>query len=206
MSIKHTQRLLLLALCLLCLLPAEAQYKRHELRLGFGVGNDDHYNNVRDDLADRYKMFSVEDFGDYNWSVWGEYLYHLNPHFAFGGTLGYSYLDGSTYVNDVEPGENYKNFYINTHQFFLMPSVKYAWLNRTSVSLYSRAAAGLSFYHLETVANGVEPRNEDSVRGAYQVSPFGVEVGGEHIRGFFELGYGAEGVFQMGIKWQLGKL
>lgn len=194
--------------------PIAAQSKRHEVKIGFGVGDDTHYNKI---INDYKKAYQLEDVGesydnflaDYNISIWAEYLYHFNNHLAVGGTAGYSKVDGCTYFtgafSQAEEG-NHKSIDLDTHTFFVMPSVKATWFNFTHVSLYSRGAAGLAHYQLTTEnSQGIIPRDESRIKGIYQLSPVGVEVGGERVRFYSELGYGIEGVFSLGVTWQFGK-
>lgn len=208
----------LLAGCVFALQPLSAQSKRHEIKVGIGFGNDSHYTKVMDDYKKAYHLEAEgECFGlllDCNLSIYGEYLYHLNSMIAVGGTIGYSTLSGSIYDangyyydRNGERIDGGPSIGIDTHTFFVMPTLKATWVRFPHVSLYSRGAAGLAHYKLSTeYLVSLPPRDESRIKGIYQVSPIGVEVGGEHVRFFSELGYGVEGIFSLGATWHFGKM
>ena len=77
-----------------------------------------------------------------------------------------------------------------------MPSVRFAWLDKKRVALYSKAAIGATFD-----SGQYQGSHDDRWEVAFQASAFGVEVGGA-FRGFLELGYGMQGIVNFGIKYR----
>ena len=73
--------------------------------------------------------------------------------------------------------------------------MKFAWLNRAHVGLYSKLAAGAGYFF----ANGSDSKDNFSV--AFQVTPVGVDFGGEQFRGFLEVGVGWQGIVSGGVRW-----
>jgi len=71
-----------------------------------------------------------------------------------------------------------------------MPSVRYRWVDRKHVAMYSRLSAGV------LAAGG----DSWSFTPSVHVSPIGCEAGGEHFRGFAEIGLGMNGLITLGIR------
>lgn len=207
--IMNNHRILCFLATLLLALPISAQYCRHEIRAGIGLGEDPHYNHVVDDYKEAYDMreggYYDDLSADYQFSAYVEYLYHLNTHFAVGGTFAYSTQQGGDYEYGYYGESKYRCIRMNTHSFSLMPSVKATWLKVPHFSIYSRGAIGLAYYKLETDnATLVPERSESHLTCRYQLSPLGLEVGGDHVRFFSEVGYGVEGICSLGITWKFG--
>lgn len=108
--------------------------------------------------------------------VSAHYFYRLNEKWAIGATAHYEQ------VAKME-------FY-----FGLMPQVKWSWFNRKYVSLYSRVAAGVMYANLINADNRYWPD--------FQLSPFGVEAGWQHWKGFIDLGAGTQNFIQGGIMYK----
>lgn len=105
--------------------------------------------------------------------VSAHYFYRLNEKWAIGATAHYEQ------VAKME-------FY-----FGLMPQAKWSWFNRKYVSLYSRVAAGLMYANMINADNRFWPD--------FQLSPFGIEAGWRHWKGFVDLGAGTQSFVQGGI-------
>lgn len=90
---------------------------------------------------------------------------------------------------------------LRSHSYFAMPTAKYTWYGHNRFRLYSKAGLGLQYYRLNVTSHipPIPERDEHKLKVAYQLSAVGIEVGGERMRGFTELGYGRQGIFNMGI-------
>ena len=75
----------------------------------------------------------------------------------------------------------------------LMPELRFSYLNRPHVTLYSAAALGLTLF----LNNQIDP--SPSTYPTFQLTAFGVRVGGEHLFGTLELGAGIKGIASAGI-------
>ena len=148
------------------------RFYRHEIAVGTG-----------------YLSFATIAYSHY-WGVWNwdegleashpipipvsvHYFYHLNKNWALGATAHY---------------EQYgrREFY-----FGFMPQAKWSWLHRKNVSLYSRVAAGAMYTYYINDDNRFVPD--------FQFSPFGIEVGRMHWRGFIDIGVGTQDFVQGGV-------
>lgn len=171
------------ALCLtsvLCLAvtPIDAQTveppTRHEIAIGTG-------NSITPMLISSL-LRSDCDCGDFHarrslripLSV--HYLYRTSEKWAFGGTFHY------------EPVER-KEFY-----FSLMPQAKWRWFNRKYMSMYSRVAVGVMYRNALV--------NSDRFYPAFQLSPFGIDAGTEHLHAYADIGAGMQNIVQLGIKYE----
>lgn len=123
-----------------------------------------------------------------------EYVHYTNDWFGFGGTVLCDYMTAKTVSVDKD-GNKTPNGDFKLGCLSVMPLVKFAWLNRPHVGLYSKLAAGAGYFF----ANGGEAKDNFSV--AFQATPVGVDFGGEQFRGFLEVGVGWQGIVSGGVRW-----
>ena len=123
-----------------------------------------------------------------------EYVHYTNDWFGFGGTVLCDYMTAKTVSVDKD-GNKTPNGDFKLGCLSAMPLVKFAWLNRAHVGLYSKLAAGAGYFF----ANGGEAKDNFSV--AFQATPVGVDFGGEQFRGFLEVGVGWQGIVSGGVRW-----
>ena len=124
-----------------------------------------------------------------------EYVHYTNDWFGFGGTVLCDYMTAKTVSVDKD-GNKTPNGDFKLGCLSAMPLVKFAWLNRAHVGLYSKLAAGAGF----TFTNQSED-TKDNFAFAFQATPIGMDFGGESFRGFAELGLGMQGLVNVGIRW-----
>lgn len=123
-----------------------------------------------------------------------EYVHYTNDWFGFGGTVLCDYMTAKTVSVDKD-GNKTPNGDFKLGCLSAMPLVKFAWLNREHVGLYSKVAAGAGYFF----ANGGDAKDNFSV--ALQLTPVGVDFGGEQFRGFVEAGVGMQGIVSGGVRW-----
>ena len=144
-------------------------------------------------------MFSLGHFSFENAHFIGgagvEYVHYVNDWLGFGGAVLCDYMT-ATAMNVDSEGKKTPNGKFNLGIVSAMPLVKFAWLNREHVGLYSKLAAGAGF----TFTNQSED-TKDNFAFAFQVTPIGMDFGGESFRGFAELGLGMQGLVNVGIRW-----
>ena len=144
-------------------------------------------------------MFSLGHFSFENAHFVGgagvEYVHYVNDWLGFGGAGLCDYMT-ATAMNVDSEGKKTPNGKFQLGVVSVMPVVKFAWLNRAHVGLYSKLAAGAGF----TFTNQSED-TKDNFAFAFQVTPIGMDFGGESFRGFAELGLGMQGLVNVGIRW-----
>lgn len=201
-----------------------------EHKMSFGVGILSHpYNrqflfSLMEDLSD------YPDDNDHGTYKFQDKIVHSFPlttslhyecsvgkHFAFGLCFAYDYMrmehhtEVWTSVGDEisDNGEihtiwdrTYESGSIYSHIFNIMPEVTIYWFKKRHVALYSQISAGLRFnVEKETIyCTHAETASLTEHHFTCQVSPVCAEFGGPVWRGFAEFGYGAQGIYQLGVK------
>ena len=151
------------------------------------------------------------------------YEYTLGKHLGLGLCLGYDRLRMNqmswSYVAvvDVDPnGNEYldwnrtsdDNGYLHRHIFFVMPEIAFYWFKKERCAMYSKFAAGVRFnFEKREFFNSSRPNiTEFKEHHIYfHGAPICFEVGRNNLRFFGELGYGAQGVGQIGVKYTFDK-
>ncbi len=126
------------------------------------------------------------------WSL--SYDYRFRKWFDLGLTLGYygEYSRSYSNMNASPVGRN------RAHAITVMPAVRFTWLNRRWVRMYSSLGLGATFVF------GHRDHNTDSFRErhvAFQFTPVGISVG-RSLFGFAEIGAGAQGCLMMGVGYK----
>lgn len=112
--------------------------------------------------------------------------------------------------------------HINAESFYAAPVVKASWWHLGALTCYSQAAVGLQYRYQWTTLyvphynpwpywmflmpyEKIERsslRSVHQLRLASQLTVFGMDLGRRHLHFFMELGYGIEGVFNMGLSYR----
>ena len=124
------------------------------------------------------------------------YHYRLTKWLWAGAMVNYAYYkDHTDYTNQL-----YNDRWM--HCITLMPELRFSYLNRPHVTLYSAVAVGTTLF-----ADHENPSWKEydgqwwklSVYPSFQLTAFGIRAGGEHLFGTFELGAGIKGFASAGI-------
>ena len=123
-----------------------------------------------------------------------EGIHYANNWLGFGLAATYDYTTSDAYSVDGD-GNKTPNGKFDLGYFSAMPVVKFAWLRRPHVGLYSKLGigAGLALNSGESV--------EKSIAWSGQVTPIGVDFGSTSFRGFVEAGVGMHGILCGGVRW-----
>ena len=188
----------------------------HELNVSFGLGpnmTDRVFDNLKAPYLDKYHLeYEGECFdviGESFLTLSLQYHYRLNNRWAVGIMAGWGRATGG-YENSSYQETNDAKVGI----FYVMPSVKLTWKHFPHCQFYSQVAAGMmrrhSKFSVAVYDSGYaeEPRMLEETdklvwRPSYQLTAFGINVGGERLNFFSELGYGCAGVFNMGFRISL---
>ena len=142
------------------------------------------------------------------------YHYRVAKWFWLGLSASYAhYTDRQTHLYGVNhTGECSRNF----HTVAFMPEVRFSYLNRPHVTLYSALSVGFAqFFGEEECSDVSYPENRhpwfsDGINGDYtptqfstlHVTLFGVKAGWKHLFGSLELGAGYKGLGSVGIGYE----
>jgi hypothetical protein len=124
-----------------------------------------------------------------------EYVHYVNNWLGFGGAAMCDYMT-ATALSVASDGTKTPNGKFQLGVVSVMPVMKFAWLNRAHVGLYSKLAAGAGY-----TFTGETEDIKDKFMFALQATPLGMDFGGEQFRGFVELGLGMQGIANVGVRW-----
>ena len=134
------------------------------------------------------------------------YMHTRNDYVSLGGTVGYSHGDMTNH-DDFDKK-------VTGDCISAMASVRAYWFRNPGCRLYSGASLGVQ---MQFRRNNIFPydanpysskpaipmskiEHETKVVPAVQLSPIGIELGGETVKAFAELGLGAQGLAQAGVR------
>ena len=149
-----------------------------------------------------------------------DYHFRASKWFWLGITTGYSYYKGTVdYAVNYVVLENAPiySWQEKEHQFVIMPEVRFSYLNRPHLTLYSGLAMGFLVnrgnYYRGTVddqiwfdivseATSSPQKIHTSVFSAFQLTAFGLKAGAKHWFGSFEAGFGIKGFANLGVGYE----
>lgn len=212
---------------------SRTRYYRHEVNVSIGGINPSNSgsDSYERKLMDRFDLVpSKGSFGD-GLVAWSDgdpnlrtastlltlgYYYHINKHIALGGYFNYAKVEDELgweepYIYDTINGYpiSWTGFsYVKGKSFFLMPAIKFSWLNNRWCSLYSKASCGINYQTLKFESEVIPQRmvenlsKNNNVRFAYTFTPFGWEIGKQKVRWFIEWGLGSNSNVKMGLSYR----
>ncbi|MCM1151194.1 MAG: hypothetical protein NC209_05520 [Alistipes sp.] len=125
---------------------------------------------------------------DYRIKKWFDAGLTLSYYGEYGSSFRWSYRDEAwSYV-----GRNY-DFCLT-----VMPLVRFTWVNRKWVRMYSTLGLGVSF---EFGHDALDAMRFRETLVAFQFTPIGIAVG-RSLFGFAEVGIGAQGCLMMGVGYK----
>lgn len=122
------------------------------------------------------------------------YMHNINNRFGVGATASYEYM-----YKNAKDGKKYTENFVA-----VMPTARAYWFRHKAFGMYSRVAAGVAL----NLAKGYsattgEKENETQVLFGFQLAPVSMEVGSNKVSGFLELGWGYQGLVNVGVKFGL---
>lgn len=126
-----------------------------------------------------------------------DYYYHVTKGVAVGAILGYSGRTQDILIAGKKNGEAKRS------TFSLIPTVKFDWLRKKNIGLYSKIGAGVSMMSdSQKYENNSKKQNDTRFHFNFQASLIGFEFGSENFRGFTELGVGQQGMALAGLRYK----
>lgn len=156
------------------------------------------------------QVSSYYSFGNEHYipTIVGEYYYHVSKVIGLGGFMAFNGMNRDMYLttNNQSTGttEKVKAGKASRNNLSFIPAVKFDWLRRKHVGLYSKLGFGVSllFEHQKEDASGGTDSHSTSVIPNFQVTPLGFEAGSPEWRGFLELGLGEQGIISAGARYK----
>jgi hypothetical protein len=132
------------------------------------------------------------------------YAYHPVKFLGLGVTTSYQTSKGDIVEGSSKSKDTDARIVVGKAEgkyFAIMPSVSLNWFDFNYVCMYSKVAIGYSMAKSkQTRFEPKEYKKTSEDQWAYQISPVALEVGSPLVRGFFELGFGHEGILAVGVK------
>lgn len=139
-----------------------------------------------------------------------EYFYRLKEWLAVGGMLTYG--SGNPKATEIADGtpiteatNGPKIAEMKNHYVSLMPTVKFDWIRRQYFGMYSKVGVGLTSRHERVLYSNYARRDEQAsylhLNG--HLTLVGMDFGSPHFRGFFDLGFGEQGIIVLGLRYKI---
>ena len=143
----------------------------------------------------------------------------IGKHFGVGLCAGYDYIRMKHETEIIQTNTTEQNSYgsyntwdsfteygrLHRHILYFMPEVYVYWFKRSHVAMYSKIGAGMRF-NIEKktyVHERYQYTRLEEKHFYFHAAPVGVEFGGQKWRGFAEIGYGAQGITQYGVRYTI---
>ena len=173
---------------------------KHEIGISYGALSNSTWQAIGESMGTSIaSVGSIRyDDGDIIGAIGLEYFYHVSPVIGVGAVGTYTRETKNLYFGNNKSGDA-KNTFIS-----VLPAVKFNWLRKKYLGMYSKVAAGVTFTSKkeEYTRSDTENRSENKVNFNWQASAFGLEAGSPYIRAFIELGVGEQGVALTGIRFK----
>ena len=144
-----------------------------------------------------------------------DYHYRAAKWFWLGLSTGYGFYKESHYPDGIV-SPDLDHWVCKQHNFLIMPSLRFSYLNRPHITLYSGLDIGLLIVKrtpermFQFVEEGFSPDDDPSdwpdkrtdVFSAFQLTAFGLKAGGNHWFGSLELGAGIKGFVNLGVGYE----
>lgn len=144
-----------------------------------------------------------------------DYHYRAAKWFWLGLSTGYGFYKESHYPDGIV-SPDLDHWVCKQHNFLIMPSLRFSYLNRPHITLYSGLDIGLLIVKrtpermIQFVEEGFSPdddpsdwpHNRTDVFSAFQLTAFGLKAGGNHWFGSLELGAGIKGFVNLGVGYE----
>ena len=195
----------ILAISAMVCMPALAQDEttepRQEISISYGAVPNSIWIDV---LTDVFPAMFGETHNNehYVGPIGLEYYYHTSPLVGVGAVAVVATNNEDAYSKEVLKAHHIRSYYT------LMPAVKFNWLRKNKWGMYSKVAIGATLSASSNQAyneNGKLTGNKETSNDVFfnfQASLLGVEVGGQHVRGFAELGIGEQGIILGGVRYK----
>lgn len=169
--------------------------KTHELRYGIAWGGTDWFGTPA--FGWELGSFNTSEHGYTSATVWlthnFDYGYWINEWLSVGGTV--TWTSGRCHLYSNKTHAKLDTSHVDYVGF--MPTVRFAWIRRGIVQVYSSLSLGAGFEVRENYLD----ENIYEAFCAFDFKPLGLSVG-RNFFGFVELGYGTRGIVNAGIGYR----
>lgn len=168
---------------------------KHEIAISVGVYSNSQWLDVYENMVSAITGVKFDD-ESFTGPISAEYFYRTKNWLGVGGIFVFGQSKQDVYYDNTKDGEATNAYYT------LMPAVKFDWLRKKNIGMYTKLGAGATLRH-ETIdghSASTKDYNETAVHFNWQASLLGFELGSPKVRGFLELGFGEQGVALAGVR------
>ena len=172
--------------------------QQHEVRVSAGISPMFTISNMYDYVPSPYYVPRIIDGPTYTTGAINlSYAYRFRRWFDLGLLLSYN-CEYKRQFNALSGDYLHRKY---QHNITIMPTIRFTWLNRKWVRMYSSLGMGMTINTTSTTGSGGST-DGNSYAFAFQCSYLGLTVG-RSLFGFAELGFGPKGVaiFGMGYRF-----
>jgi len=221
----NLKKVVIAAIILSCGTVANAQNDtKHEISVGVGAGSTSSILNSMSDfvtMTGTALTTSAMTGGAYTGyvsyrdtktipTINVEYIYHLNKVVGIGGAVSFNSFSKDMYCtwqnNTTNTSEEQKVGDAKKTNISIMPVVKFDYIRKDHFGLYSKVAAGVTYMHEKETQDISGQNKEVNSKNEYllnfHVTLLGAEFGSKNFRGFTELGFGEQGIAQIGLRYK----
>jgi hypothetical protein len=169
--------------------------KTHELRYGIAWGGTDWFGTPA--FGWELGSFNTSEHGYTSATVWlthnFDYGYWINEWCSVGGTVTWTMGRRSMYryTNHTKIDTDRVDY------IGFMPTVRFAWVRRGIVQVYSSVSLGAGL----EIRDNIYDKNIYEAFCAFDIKPLGLSVG-RRFFGFIEAGYGTRGIINAGFGYR----
>ncbi|MBR4828681.1 MAG: hypothetical protein IKZ92_02640 [Muribaculaceae bacterium] len=195
----------ILAIVAMVCAPAQAQNEvaepRHEIGVSYGAVPNSIWIDALTDIIPAMFGHKYENTS-YVGPIGLEYYYHTSKLVGVGAIAVLATNSEDVYYKEEYCCHRNKSYYT------LMPAIKFNWLRKAKWGMYSKVGIGATLSHFKDGDNNDNETPQGEVGSTndvifnFQASLLGVEVGGQQVRGFAELGIGEQGIILAGVRYK----
>lgn len=162
-----------------------------EISVGWGLLSIPNMAGVLSFAASSIISDDIE-YGMATGAITAQYMHNFNDKLGIGISGTYESVKAE-----------HKNIDWTDKYVSIMPTVRYKWLRREKIAVYSRVAAGVLINSYEDHSDILKSEKKTDTEFGWQVSLGGVEYGNKKLSGFLEGGFGYQGMVIAGVRFGL---
>ena len=174
--------LLMAAVAMMTAMSVQAQNNgyetKHEVAVSYGIDSNSQIIDVFEEIGGAMFGAKLEN-EKFLGPISAEYFYHFQPWLGVGAIVAFGQSTQDVMSGNYKIGESKNTYYT------LMPAVKFDWLRKKNVGLYSKLAIGATLRNEQVDYFDADKKDYDESdwHVNWQASLIGVEVGSVHLRG-----------------------
>lgn len=188
---KIVKKAYLLGIILLAAVTLKAQ-EPNTFYVGYGVATHESISSTFDGL--NMYLFTLGNVTlrneKYSGAIFAGYRKHISKHWEIGGLVAYENTEGDFRIFETDHR-------MRQHIYAVMGEIRYNYISRPRMKVYSGASAGLSLHNI--AVSGEYADHDNEIEEAFHVDLIGVSVG-QTFAPFISIGWGYKGLINIGLQ------